>query len=279
MFPVALPADAWRVTQEEGGSPPPKLSRWAIGAAALAHIAIVALLLFDWKWPFAEARRPEKPIEVALVFQPPPRPPPPPQPKPQPKYAESGPDQKTTAPPPATEVAPEPAAPPPPAPTAAVEPAHEAKAETNLPAPAPVPVPEPQPKPVPSIVRLTPPREAATPQARRPEPPRVTLREPGDELRRGDPYLNELMALLDRNRPPSTPVGAFGLHLEGTPVFYVVVDRSGRVRSIVLERSSGAVLLDEEVEQTILKTAPFPPVPPNYPTPIGISIAMHLAPG
>jgi TonB family protein len=69
-----------------------------------------------------------------------------------------------------------------------------------------------------------------------------------------------------------------GLHLEGTSVYRVVVERSGKVTFITLVQTSGALLLDEEARRMITAMIPFPPLPADYPDRVGLTVTIHLYP-
>jgi TonB family protein len=261
----------------------------AIAAAALLHGTVLLWLIIDWSHPVVPP--PPDVVPVKIVFAPPPPPPPPPPPAAPPAakpsaplaYRESGADQRTTAPPPAEETAPEPAAPPPPAP-------EQAKPEPQPPAPPPEkPTPAPQepasaqenPKPPPQkqVARLEPQKKAAE----RPRAPHATaLRhlnvQPGERLETGDPYLNELHALIERHRVYPRIIGPFGLPVDGTAVYDVALDRSGKIIAMKLERSSGVAGLDQAVENMIRSALPFPPLPSDYPDQVGIVVSIRLFP-
>jgi periplasmic protein TonB len=262
--------------------------RSAVAAALALHALVLAALLVHWR-PTPVEEPP--PIPVALVFEKPPPPVPAPAPPPPAPLAmrRSGPDLRTRAPQAAEEVAPKAEAPPPPA------------------EPRPVPLPATKPEAPPAATRpvamaalQSPPAAAAAPPAaaiKAPPHRAVALRAPrreivharaperhadeaaiGDKVENGDPYLNRLFVLINRNRPKSTPIGPSGLHLAGTTVFAATIDRSGTLRGLRLEQSSGAVLLDDTAREMILKAAPFPPLPPDLPPITHILITLDLFP-
>lgn len=262
--PMAVPADMLIDRGGAGGGRPP----WpALLAAALLHLMmpVLAWLLFLWSPSPSPPREPEV-IPVQVVFASPPPPPPvaaPPLPPPLP-YAESGPDQRTTAPPPAEALAPEPAT------------------------PAPAPPPEKpdappdksaKPKPPKEVAHLEPPKkEAETPRAPRPAPAQRLNITPGERIETGDPYLNQLWAIIERHRVFPLVKGQFGLPVEGTAVYRMMLDRSGRIIDIRLEHSSGTEGIDSAVKEMIRKGEPFPPPPANFPAPIPITVAVRLTP-
>jgi protein TonB len=248
-------------------------ARLAIAGAVLLHAGIALWLLGNWH------RSPalEPPVIVAtLVQEPPPAPPPPRKPdKPQqPDFAErsSGPGEKTTAPPPAKELAPEPEAPPPAA-AAAEGPPDQPPEPAPAPATAP---PEPQPKPQ-APPRAEPKKQQFALRAPKLTPPHED-RAFGEKEEMGDPYLNMMYARVEQNRAPTTPIGPSGLHLEGISVFELMLSRTGRMEEIVLERSSGAPQLDAEARRMIVAATPFPPLPSDYPDHAVIKVTIHLEP-
>jgi TonB family protein len=272
----------------------------ALIAAVLLHAGLVAWILYG-----AE-RAPAQPppvMAVTLVKEPPPPPPPAPKPAPEPKpqppeqqnlaFRQSGPGEKTTAPPPAQALAPAPEAPPP-APPTVMPP------EPTAPPPPPAPVPDalapPQP-PQPTVDAEEPPPPEPPPEKPKPPPPasgaprktalaeRAPLEAPsmveralGEKAETGDPYLNALWTRIEQNRPETTPIGSSGLHLEGITVFGVVIDRSGQMRHLGLVRSSGSPQLDELAQHMIVAAEPFPPLPPDYPDEAPLTVTIRLYP-
>jgi TonB family protein len=282
--PMALPADLLIRRERASDEKPPWLG---IVVAALLHALVLIWFFIDWSHPPAPPREPEV-IPVQVVFAPPPPPPavvaPPPPPPPAPLgYRESGPDQRTTAPPPAETLAPEAATPPPPAP-------ETPKPEKTLPEPPPesptalpekpaAPAETAKPKPSKEVARLEPPKkEAETPRAPRPAPSRRLNIAPGERAETGDPYLNQLHDLIERHRLFPRVIGQLGLPVEGTAVYDVAVDRTGRIIDIRLQRSSGTPGIDHAVADMIHNSLPFPPLPANYPEEISITVAIHLFP-
>jgi TonB family protein len=278
---------------------PDPLSRAAVAAALLIHAAVVVWLVFGWR----ALPAPEPPVMVATLVEVKPPPPPPlpkPEPPPVPKALPppplpppprplatraSGPDQQTTAPPPAETRAPKPE---PPAPV-----------KTEAPKPAPPPAENETPPP-PQQAEAAAPTAAALPLAppekpKRPPPPskaprkdQLAAREPvlapltgrslGEREETGDPYLNALWSMIERNRRKTTPIGPSGLHLEGITTYEVMIDRAGRLRAIDLLQSSGSVLLDAEARRMIVAAAPFPPLPAEYPDNVGLKVTIRLFP-
>jgi TonB family protein len=217
--------------------------------------------------PVEKPKPPEKPKPVEKK---PPEPPKPAEMKPR----ESGPDEKTEAAKrpgqPITElpqdvpVHPQPEPPPP-------EP------------PPPKPLP-PAPKPLPSRAKA---KEVvsghgemvplnALPPALQPQrqvaPPILNLavRLPsqgggtGARDMSGDPYLNHLRDLLERNRV-YPPADAFDGALSRGAVYSVVIEPSGWIVTIKLLQSTGVSVLDEAARQMITGSEPLPPLPSDYP--------------
>ncbi len=148
--PIALPAGLL-IDEVEPASSRERPPWLAMLAAALLHALAVLWIVVDWSHPATLPKEPViVPVRVVLAPPAPPPPPPVPVPTPAPKpaspslaYRESGPDQRTTAPPPAETKAPEAAAPPPPAPEV---PRPEKEAPPPPPQEKPIP-PEKQPAP------------------------------------------------------------------------------------------------------------------------------------
>jgi len=254
--------------------------------AALLHIAVPMIFLLHWPGtaPIVLA----KPIPVALVMVAPPEAPPAPPPKPQPEppklpYLESGPDQRTTAPPPAETMAPEHATPRSEAPApeephvndapAAAEAAPSAK-------PAPAESSKAKPKPRKEIARL----EPAAKEAPRPQAPVLAAPAPrvditiGGKRESGDPYLNRLMDLIEAHRIYPRITGQLGLLVEGTTVYAVLLDRSGAILDMRLRHSSGTAGIDSAAESMIRSSGPFPPIPTSYPDRLPLEVTLHLVP-
>jgi periplasmic protein TonB len=284
--PIALPAGL-PVENIEPANDKERAPWIAIVAAALLHAFVVLWLVIDWSHPAPLPKEPTV-VPVQVVIAPPP-PPPTPAPAPKPAapslaYRQSGPDQRTTAPPPADKAAAEDTTPPPPAPET-TEP--EKDAAPPPPEEKPIPPPEKQPapqdtaKPVPNkqVARLEPPRkEAERLQALRAAPQRHLNIEPGERSETGDAYLNQLQSLIERHRIYPRVIGPFGLPSEGTAVYDVAVDRSGRILGMRLDHSSGIAGIDQAVESMIRSSLPFPPLPSDYPDEVSIEVAIRLFP-
>lgn len=261
-----------------------RMALWAIIAAALFHIA-----LFAWLWFFGDAVLyvpPPDPIPVKIVNEPPPPPPPPlPASKPPPpqqapaeepqkpmSYRESGKDLETKALRPAEQIGPEEQKP---TPDQGATPETQSKEQ---PPPAPEPQPEPQlaplqppapqgiEKPKEAVARHEPQRKPAhetrAPQPAAPRPPGIEF---GDKSESGDPYLNEVQRMIDRET--YYPREAAPLGIEGSVQFQIAVGRTGELLSITIVQSSGASILDDAAIQILRRASPFPPLPSDYPSP------------
>jgi protein TonB len=270
--PTLLPADPGFRDDRDRDAQSGRVRRAAIVAAALAHAAVITAMVVRWPALFPLVPQERPPIAVTLVTQPPPPParaaktPPPAPPAPPPTHElVSGPDTKTTAPPKAAEkgpdAAPQPTAPPP----------VEAQNQTAPPEPKPKPTPQ-EHSPKPKLAT----RETAPKESRG-----SVNRAPGDEVREGDPYLNELFARIEQHRTyPANAIGSLGLRLEGTSVYLIAVRSDGALLGAKLERSSGADVLDQTALKMIQEAAPFPPPPNYYPRPgVILEVTIHLFPG
>jgi outer membrane biosynthesis protein TonB len=90
----------------------------------------------------------------------------------------------------------------------------------------------------------------------------------------GDAYLN---AMRDQvNAHVSYPVSASGA--VGAPVYGLVLDRSGALRSLRLIQSSGRRDLDLAGAEAIKRSAPFRPLPPDYPDIVNITAQIPITP-
>jgi periplasmic protein TonB len=268
----------------------PGLRRLAVLAAALLHLAVFLWLFHPWL--SASEQLPPADIPITLVFEPPAEPKAPPAPAQQPAPSapqggwdrSSGPDAKTTAPPtvetdeaknedapgepPSAPAPPDevPAPPPPPAPAIIAEPPIPVKPRTEPPRPAARPRDE---KPVPRP-------QTNTAMAMHPRPP-PRHAEPGERRTTGDPYLNAVLAEFEKHRfypPLGRPLG-----LTGVAAFGMRIDRTGRILTLWLEKTSGAEILDRAAEKMIRDTERIPPPPPEFPgSTISLWIEIPMAP-
>jgi protein TonB len=275
---ILLPADPGFRESRDRDARSRHLRRGAIVAAALAHVLVITAMIVHWPnlFPVKPLERP--PIPVTLVMQPPPpppppqakpAPPPPPPPPPQQQQHErlSGADTKTTAPPPEAE-----------------------KGEEAAPKPTPPPPTEAQTKTAAPDSKPTPPEDKAKQEkqklAKRETTPKSSRgavnRAPGERAMEGDPYLNQLFALIQAHRSyPPNAIGSLGLPLEGTAVYLVQIRADGALMNFELERSSGAAVLDQTALKMIKEAAPFPPLPQReFPGPsVVLEVTIHLFPG
>jgi protein TonB len=265
---ILLPADPDFRENRDREARNNHLRRGAILAAALAHVLVITAMIVDWPmlFPITPLERP--PIPVTLVMVPPPPPPQvqpasPPAPVPPQQYERvSGADTTTTAPPQAAdkgeEAAPKPTPPPP----------VEAQAKAAQPEAKPAPPEDKAKQEKPKVAK----RETT------PKPPSgVANRAPGERETEGDPYLNRLFAMIWSHRSyPANAIGSLGLPLEGTTVYLIKIGSDGALIGFALERSSGAVALDQTALKMIQQAAPFPPPPPNETV---LEVTIHLFPG
>jgi periplasmic protein TonB len=268
---ISLPADPDFRASRDREARNNHLRRGAIIAAALAHVAVITAMIVHWPNLFPVRPLAPPPIAVTLVTEPPPPPPqarrapPPPAPPPQQERV-SGADTKTAAPPPPVEkgeeAAPKPTPPPP------------AEAQTKTAVPDAKPAPQDK-------TRQAKPKVAS--RETTPKPARGAVnRAPGDRATEGDPYLNLLFSLIEAHRNyPRNAVGSLGLPLEGTSVYLIAVRSDGALTNVVLERSSGAPILDQTALDMIKRAAPFPPPPQHeFPGPgVVLEVTIHLFPG
>ena len=249
-----------------------RLAYWALAAALLLHAVIAVVCLVDWaallNLALSQAEPPDA-IPVTLVYEPPPPPPPVVQPQPQPQVQQqspitprmSGEDEKTEAkqedtPQPAL---PQPKSPPPP-------PAQQQK--------KPTPTRPGNKEPANVTAESSAAREAgAAPEIRKdvqPGPLFHSIRLPGrhggtgERDTAGDAYLNRMKDMVERHRiyPPAS---AFLDGQERLVVMGVLIDPSGELVHVTLDASSGSSLADEAAANMIRSSAPFPPIPANYP--------------
>jgi periplasmic protein TonB len=251
-------------------------------AAAALHVAVLVTFALDWSQRTPPPPLPQ-PVPVAIVFEPPATPVPAPKPVPPPPlslaYRESGRDQETTAPPPAEVQAPEPASPPP---SSELEAKKQFDAVPQPDTPTPGLAPESgkaKPRPPKPVARLEPPKkEDEITRAPHVAPPRHLAIKPGEEARSGDPYLNRLRDLVEQHRVYPQIVGNYGLLVEGTAVFDILVDRAGDLVGVRISHSSGNAGLDRAAEAMLRSAAPFPPLPADFPAPVVIEWTVLIYP-
>jgi protein TonB len=252
------------------GSRLSRLGRAAVIAALLFHAGLVGAIFFPWQKLFPGPPPPPPPIAVTLVKEPPaPKPAPapkPPAPTPPANHELlSGADNQTTAPAAAAEKAPEAA--PPPAPL----PPQDLQTKTAIPVPPPTPAPTKDIRPPkPKLAE----RETAPTSNRR-----LFNRAPSDTEHEGDPYLNHLKAQVEEHRyyPPNA-VGSLGLPLEGTAVYAIFIGPNGALLGVEIEKSAGAVVLDNAGLKMIRDAAPFPPPPSYMSQPVVITAPIEISP-
>ncbi len=252
-----------------------RVGYWALGAALLLHVVIAIVCLIDWaallNLALARADVPEA-IPVSLVYAPPPPPPPPPQPVVQPPQVQpqpqppitprmSGPDEKTEA---KLEDTPQPALPQPKSP-----PPQPAQAQKK-PAPTRAGNKEPASVTSPSSAEQAAALEPETRKEAQPAPLFHSIRLPsqhggtGERDSAGDAYLNRMRDIVERHRiyPPASD---FLDGQERLVIVSILIDPSGELVQITMLASSGSSIADEAAGNMIRSSAPFPPLPANYP--------------
>jgi TonB family protein len=263
--------------------PPPsrrerRIAYWAMAAALVLHAVIIAVCIIDWAalldLALAQTQEPDA-IPVTLVYVPPPPPPPPPKPQPQPQVQPpqpqpqpavaprmSGTDEKTEA---KVEDTPQPALPQPKSPPP--DPAPQSKKQ------APARAGDKEPAAVTAAPKSAEREAALNPEPRKEAPPGElfhSIRLPsqhggtGERDTAGDAYLNRMRDLVERHRiyPPAS---AFLGGAERLTVYSILIDPAGSLVQITLLASSGSTVADEAAGNMIRSSAPFPPLPANYP--------------
>ncbi|MGH7124795.1 MAG: TonB family protein, partial [Stellaceae bacterium] len=250
-----------------------RVTYWAVGAALVLHVVTAIVCLVDWaallSLALAHAEPPEA-IPVTLVYAPPPPPPsqpvvqqPQPQPQPQPPITPrmSGSDEKTEAKQEDTPQAalPQPKSPPP-------QPAPQQK----KPAPARPGNRDPASVTAPNSEEREATLEPETRREATPAPLFHSIRLPsqhggtGERDMAGDAYLNRMKEIVERHRiyPPAT---AFPDGQERVVILRILIDPSGELVQVNTLASSGSSIADEAAGNMIRSSAPFPPLPANYP--------------
>ncbi len=209
--------------------PPPRgdAPRWVLCAVAIVLLHAGAMIAaVGWQAPVELSKPPPPAIMIDLAPEPVVQPVSPPSPPPKPEAPPpSPPEPVVTLPPPR---------PPPPKPR---------PAQRRV---------EPQPRPA---VAAPPPVAPVAPQA--PPPPVVTQPSPNvvADFQRA--------MLLHLERAKRYPREAQLRREQGTVYLRFRMDRSGRVLSAVVDRSSGYADLDAEVLDMINRAQPLPPIPPE----------------
>jgi len=90
----------------------------------------------------------------------------------------------------------------------------------------------------------------------------------------GDVYLNQLVAQVAAHvRYPDTANGNIGI-----AVLMISIDRGGNLQALQLTRSSGRQDLDWAATEAVRRSAPFRPLPPDFPAPAVITLKIPVAP-
>ncbi len=229
---VGIGAMSWRVAMDEAAAPPP---------AVMLDLA-----------PLPEVAPPPPTVEPVI-----PEPEPPPEPVIEPPEPEP-----VVEPEPIPEVKPEP---PPPVP-----------AEVSLPEP-PKPKPKPKETPKPQPPKVTPPKpqaqvkpaptppQATTAQAAPSAPAAASSPSPAPAVARNSTAVPTWQGLVlgHLERHKRYPRSAQLRRQQGVPQVRIVIDRSGKVLSARLEKSSGVESLDEETVALAERASPLPAPPPE----------------
>jgi protein TonB len=288
--PVIPPENAINVTIEDEGKTTLKEARPSVPPTEVALPPIPSTP--------PPPSPPTPPSQQAALAPPvPPVPPTPIPPTPPPPVVEQAPPP--TPPPPATKPVTEEALKPPPPPP---PPAPTAELQDELPPPDYVPPPTanefPKPAPPPPVPppKPQPPKQAATPSPPPQQPPPEQTRAPQQPRPAPPPHPpSENRAAALQPSPLSAPgtvlygMGATGRasyltaiarrtsqfrfypraalenHERGRVVVRITVTRDGRVVDARVSQSSGSRSIDAAEVETVLKSSPFPPLPPDIP--------------
>jgi protein TonB len=130
----------------------------------------------------------------------------------------------------------------------------------------PPPVPQPVAPPAPAVIAsaATSVAEAVTapPEVVAPPPPPPPSPSPGD-LRAKQDYFARLLAWLERHK--RYPGEARSRRNEGTVMVRFTMDRTGRVQSFALDRTSGSPVLDTAALKMVERASPLPSMPKEMP--------------
>lgn len=228
---MSLGAGTPRAAKAGGRSRRIKRRRWSAGVAASILLHVTPLVAAGGLWASrpSVATPPEPVFEVELVrLQAPPRPP---------SEQPPGPTQVETA-------APQPV------PKLAVQPRLQAAALADV-----EPLPAPPPTPRQEVAAETPPATETTAPPSRPAPPAASASAAAQT------WQSRLLAHLERRK--RYPAEARARRLQGVAQVRFTMDRSGRVLSAALERSSGHAALDREALALLQRAQPLPPPPPE----------------
>lgn len=90
----------------------------------------------------------------------------------------------------------------------------------------------------------------------------------------GDVYLNQLVAQISAHVVyPQTAGGEVGL-----TIIVIVIDRAGNLQGMRQIESSGRRDLDWAASDAVRRSAPFRPLPPDYPAPVIITLKIPVTP-
>ena len=88
---------------------------------------------------------------------------------------------------------------------------------------------------------------------------------PGEREMTGDRYFNLIRDIVARNMRYPDVFRRDGL--AGRVLFQMTLARDGDIADVQLAQSSGNTAIDLYAEEVIRRSAPVPPLPPNYPGP------------
>ncbi|WP_233614902.1 MULTISPECIES: energy transducer TonB [unclassified Stenotrophomonas] len=241
-MPSPLPSDRRAQTGARERRP-----HWMAVAITIGLHLLPVLGLLHWTTSTRQPTPPAEEVRISLRLLPPTAPPQP--------LEELNADRPSQAQQPRAPQ-PRPLSPPPPtrAPQGTLASGHGRSAEAQ-PLPEPVPaliLPASDAAPAPASITAAPP----TPDA----PPAPQL-----AGAHSDSWEARLMARLERHR--YFPSAARARRQQGTAWVRASVDRSGRLRTLLLERSSGEPMLDEAALQTFRRAQPLPRIPDDLPAP------------
>jgi len=295
-------SDAAHIDAERGGIVPPlaedasatRRHEMAAAAAICVHALVASLFLV--RLPHAPPPPEPQAIPIEIVAAAPEKPKPEPKKEPEVQQPEAAPDQEAAPelPPdrprtsggeskdlasgqaakaPEPRVTPTPTPEPKPAPPAPKEPEPQTEAALDpalLKEAGPVPVPF-KPPPVPPKAE----RQAALPPSGKPDVRVDPIPFTGEGG--GDPYLNSLRDTVIKHL--IFPASSELIGVSGTAQYEIVLDREGHLLHAQLARSAGSKLLDDAGLRSILRSAPFGPLPNDVRgDTVGITVVLFMRP-
>lgn len=226
-------AAAPQAASVRGRGPSRRRGRWGAGVAASVLLHVAPLIVAGGLWASRPpvVPPPEPVFEVELVrLQAPPRPPS--EQPPGPTQVEAAAQTPTPQPP--------------------VQPRLQVAAVTDV-----EPLQAPPPTPRVEVAAETPPAAETTAPPSRPAPPAASASAAAQT------WQGRLLAHLEQRK--RYPAEARARRLQGVAHVRFTMDRSGRVLSVALERSSGHAALDREALALLQRAQPLPAPPPETP--------------